>query len=72
VKDIEDAITTNSIWKITKRFTRQQTQRHHPSNSRRWGLTYTRQDKATAIAGVYEDQFRSNSEDQVSATSLDR
>jgi hypothetical protein len=29
-KDIEDASTTNNIWKITKRFTKSQTQHHTP------------------------------------------
>jgi hypothetical protein len=29
-KDFEEASTINNIWKITKRFTKHQTQRHNP------------------------------------------
>jgi hypothetical protein len=56
----EDAITTNNIWKITKRFTKQRTQLHTPAIHGGRELIYTSLDKATAVTEVYGDKFRSN------------
>jgi hypothetical protein len=63
-KDSGNASKTNSIWKITKGFTKHQTQCHtsviHGRRGLTRGLTYTTLGKVTAVAEVYEDQFRSN------------
>jgi hypothetical protein len=63
-KDTEDASTTNNTRKITKRFTKHQTQHYTPVSHGRRGLTSTPLEKATAIAEVYEDQFRWNPSEQ--------
>jgi hypothetical protein len=55
--------TSNNVWKITKRFTKHQTERHTPVIHGRRGLIYTPLDKAITIAEG-EDQFQSNPEKQ--------
>jgi hypothetical protein len=62
-KDIQDASTTNNIRNITKRLTKQQTQRHALVIHGRRGLTDTPLGKATSVAEVHENQFRSNPEE---------
>jgi hypothetical protein len=63
-KDIEVSSTTNNIWNIRERFTKQQTQRQAPVNQGRKGLTHTPLSKATSVAEVQEDQFRAQPEEQ--------
>lgn len=63
-KHVEDTNATNTIWKITERFTKCHTHTRISATHGRNGPTYTPLDKAAAFADVYEDQFRPNPEQQ--------
>jgi hypothetical protein len=71
-EDTEDASTTNYIWKITKRFTKQQTQCHAPVTHGRRGLTTHRWAKPHQSLRYTRTSFDQTPRSTISTISIDR